>query len=56
MKQNYTIIGLAALAEACRTLIESSQEVLAIDNNEDRVNEYMNIATHAVVGNAFKMK
>ena len=53
MKQNYAIIGLGRFGGSiCRTLIESGQEVLAIDSNEDRVNEYMNIATHAVVGNA----
>ncbi|EOT29635.1 potassium channel family protein [Enterococcus saccharolyticus] len=53
MRQNYAIIGLGRFGGSiCRTLIESGQEVLAIDSNEDRVNEYMNIATHAVVGNA----
>lgn len=53
MKQNYAIIGLGRFGGSiCRTLIESGQEVLAIDSNEDRVNEYMNIATHAVVANA----
>ncbi|EOT41040.1 potassium channel family protein [Enterococcus dispar] len=53
MKQNYAIIGLGRFGGSiCRTLIESGQEVLAIDSSEDRVNEYMNIATHAVVGNA----
>ncbi|WP_122645217.1 potassium channel family protein [Enterococcus mediterraneensis] len=53
MKQNFAIIGLGRFGGSiCRTLIEAGQEVLAIDNNEDRVNEYMNIATHAVVGNA----
>jgi len=53
LKQNYAIIGLGRFGGSiCRTLIESGQEVLAIDSNEDRVNEYMNIATHAVVGNA----
>ena len=30
----------------------SWSRVLAIDSSEDRVNEYMNIATHAVVANA----
>ena len=45
MKQNYAIIGLGRFGGSiCRTLIESGQEVLAIDSNEDRVNEYMNIA------------
>ncbi len=54
VKQNYAIIGLGRFGGSiCRTLIESGQEVLAIDSNEDRVNEYMNIATHAVVGNAW---
>lgn len=53
MKQNYAVIGLGRFGGSiCRTLIEAGQEVLAIDTNEDRVNEYMNIATHAVVGNA----
>lgn len=52
-KQNYVIIGLGRFGgSVCRTLVEAGQEVLAIDNNEDRVNEYMNIATHAVVANA----
>lgn len=53
MKQNYAIIGLGRFGGSiCRTLVESGQEVLAIDANEDRVNEYMNIAMHVVVGNA----
>lgn|SRR5699024_4432177 len=51
--KNYAIIGLGRFGGSiCRSLVESGQEVLAIDHNEDRVNEYMNIATHAVVGNA----
>ena len=50
MKQNFAIVGLGRFGGSiCRTLIEAGQEVLAIDSNEDRVNEYMNIATHAVV-------
>lgn len=53
MKQNFAIVGLGRFGGSiCRTLIEAGQEVLAIDSNEDRVNEYMNIATHAVVVNA----
>ena len=53
MKQNFAIIGLGRFGGSiCRTLIESGQEVLAIDSSEDRVNEYMNIATHTVVANA----
>ena len=53
MKQNFAIVGLGRFGGSiCRTLIEAGQEVMAIDSNEDRVNEYMNIATHAVVANA----
>lgn len=53
MKQSFAIIGLGRFGGSiCRTLIESGQEVLAIDSSEDRVNEYMNIATHTVVANA----
>ncbi|WEG72903.1 potassium channel family protein [Vagococcus intermedius] len=53
MKQNFAIIGLGRFGGSlCETLIESGQEVLAIDRDEDRINEYMNIATHAVVANA----
>lgn len=53
MKQSFVIVGLGRFGGSiCRTLVESGQEVLAIDSNEDRVNEYMNIATHAVVANA----
>lgn len=53
MKQNFAIIGLGRFGGSiCQTLVEAGQEVLAIDSSEDRVNEYMNIATHAVVANA----
>lgn len=53
MKQSFVIVGLGRFGGSiCRTLVESGQEVLAIDSNEDRVNEYMNIATHTVVANA----
>lgn len=53
MRKSFVIIGLGRFGgSVCRTLVESDQEVLAIDSCEDRVNEYMNIATHAVVANA----
>lgn len=53
MKQSFAIIGLGRFgASVCTTLVETGQEVLAIDRDEDRVNEYMDIATHAVVANA----
>ncbi|WP_071131763.1 potassium channel family protein [Enterococcus timonensis] len=53
MKQNFAIIGLGRFGGSiCRTLAAAGQEVLAVDMNEDQVNEYMNVATHAVVANA----
>ena len=53
MKKNFAIIGLGRFGGSiCRTLIEAGQDVLVIDSSEDRVNEFMNIATHAVVANA----
>ena len=39
MKQSFVIIGLGRFGGSiCRTLVESGQEVLAIDSSEDRVN------------------
>lgn len=53
MRKSFAIIGLGRFGgSVCRELIKSDQEVLAIDSCEDRVNEYMNVATHAVVANA----
>ncbi|MFC0234585.1 potassium channel family protein [Vagococcus entomophilus] len=53
MKKNFAIIGLGRFGGSiCRTLIEAGQEVLVMDKSEERVNEYMNIATHAVMANA----
>ena len=52
MKQNFAIIGLGRFGGDMPNFGGSGQEVLAIDSSEDRVNEYMNIATHAVVANA----
>ncbi|MDR1568386.1 MAG: TrkA family potassium uptake protein [Streptococcaceae bacterium] len=53
MKKSFAVIGLGRFGSSIvTTLAETGHEVLAIDSNEDRVNEYMNIATHAVVANA----
>jgi len=53
MKKSFVVIGLGRFgASVTKSLIENGQEVLAIDKDENRVNEYMNIATHAVVANA----
>lgn len=52
MRKEFAVIGLGRFGGSiCRTLAEHGMEVMAIDNNEDRVNEYSMIASHAVVGN-----
>ncbi len=51
MKKNFAVIGLGRFGGSiCRTLAEEGMEVLAIDKNEESVNEYAMIASHAVVG------
>lgn len=51
MKKSYAVIGLGRFGGSiCRTLTDEGMEVLAIDSNEERVNEYAMIASHAVVG------
>ncbi|MDR1521266.1 MAG: TrkA family potassium uptake protein [Streptococcaceae bacterium] len=53
MKKSFAVIGLGRFggAIACE-LAASGQEVLAMDSSKDRINEFMNITSHAVVGNA----
>jgi trk system potassium uptake protein TrkA len=52
LRKEFAVIGLGRFGGSiCRTLAEQGMEVMAIDNNEDRVNEYSMIASHAVVGN-----
>ncbi|MCQ6275103.1 TrkA family potassium uptake protein [Bacillus sp. V3B] len=52
MKKEFAVIGLGRFGGSiCRTLAEQGMEVMAIDFNEDRVNEYSMIASHAVIGN-----
>ncbi|MDQ0217256.1 TrkA family potassium uptake protein [Peribacillus cavernae] len=51
MKKEFAVIGLGRFGGSiCRTLAEEGMEVLAIDMDEDRVNEFAMIASHAVVG------
>ncbi|MBU8877644.1 TrkA family potassium uptake protein [Bacillus sp. FJAT-29790] len=51
MKKEFAVIGLGRFGGSiCRALAEQGMEVMAIDNNEDRVNEFSMIASHAVVG------
>ncbi|API93741.1 TrkA family potassium uptake protein [Virgibacillus pantothenticus] len=50
MKRDFAVIGLGRFGGSiCRELSMEGMEVLAIDNNEDRINEFKNIASHAVI-------
>ena len=52
MKKEFAVIGLGRFGGSiCRTLAEQGIEVMGIDNNEERVDEYSTIASHAVVAN-----
>ncbi|MGM7720200.1 TrkA family potassium uptake protein [uncultured Metabacillus sp.] len=51
MKKEYAVIGLGRFGGSiCRALSEEGLEVMAIDIDEDKVNEFANVASHAVVG------
>ncbi|RDI47627.1 potassium channel family protein [Falsibacillus pallidus] len=50
MKKEFVVIGLGRFGGSiCRALSEQGMEVMAIDQDEDRVNEFASIASHAVV-------
>ncbi|MDQ0231338.1 potassium channel family protein [Metabacillus malikii] len=51
MKKEFAVIGLGRFGGSiCQALSEEGLEVMAIDIDEDKVNAYANIASHAVVG------
>lgn len=51
MKKEFAVIGLGRFGGSiCRALSEEGMEVMAIDMDEDKVNEFANVASHAVVG------
>lgn len=51
MKKVFAVIGLGRFGGSIvKTLADDGMEVLAIDSDEERVNEYAKIASHAVVG------
>ncbi|ALC80913.1 MULTISPECIES: potassium channel family protein [Bacillus] len=53
MKKEFAVIGLGRFGGSiCRTLVEEGVEVMAIDMDESKVNEFASIASHAVIGNA----
>ncbi|WP_408010815.1 potassium channel family protein [Pseudalkalibacillus sp. A8] len=50
VKKQFAVIGLGRFGGSiCRSLSNNDMEVLAIDIDEDRVNEFSSIATHAVI-------
>jgi len=50
LKKQFAVIGLGRFGGSiCRALLEQGMEVLAMDKNEDRVNQFASIATHAVI-------
>ncbi|MFX3624358.1 MAG: TrkA family potassium uptake protein [Ectobacillus sp.] len=49
-KKEFAVIGLGRFGGSiCRELSQLGMEVMAIDIDEDRVNEYSNVASHAVI-------
>lgn len=51
MKKSFAVIGLGRFGGSIvYELIEQGMDVLAIDIKEERVNEFLTIATHAVIG------
>ncbi|MDN4073608.1 potassium channel family protein [Fictibacillus terranigra] len=53
VKRQYAVIGLGRFGgSVCRALSEQGMEVLGIDMDEERVNEYSSIATQAVIADS----
>ncbi|QKS71583.1 TrkA family potassium uptake protein [Paenalkalicoccus suaedae] len=53
MKKQFAVIGLGRFGGSiCRELAEQGMEVLAMDLNEDKVNEFAQVATHAVMADS----
>jgi trk system potassium uptake protein len=51
VKKEFAVIGLGRFGGSiCRALSDQGMEVMAIDNNEERVNQFAMIVSHAVVG------
>jgi trk system potassium uptake protein len=53
MKKEFAVIGLGRFGGSiCQELSKEGMEVLAIDRDEERVNQYKNIASHAVIADS----
>ncbi|MFA1819397.1 TrkA family potassium uptake protein [Virgibacillus oceani] len=50
MKKDFAVIGLGRFGGSiCKELSEEGMQVLAVDMNEEKVNGFKNIASHAVI-------
>ncbi|MGP4070036.1 potassium channel family protein [Halobacillus sp. B29] len=53
MKKEFAVIGLGRFGGSiCRELSREGMQVLALDLDEDKVNEYRDIASHAVIADS----
>ncbi|MGM8211902.1 potassium channel family protein [Virgibacillus sp. W0430] len=53
MKREFAVIGLGRFGGSiCKELSSEGMQVLAIDNDPHKVNEYKNIASHAVIADS----
>ncbi|GAA0446171.1 Ktr system potassium transporter KtrC [Lentibacillus halophilus] len=53
MKRDYAVIGLGRFGGSiCQELNQEGMQVLAIDKDEDKINEFKNIASHAVMADS----
>lgn len=53
MKREFAVIGLGRFGgSVCQELSEEGMHVLAIDNDENKINRYKNIASYAVIADA----
>src|SRR5690625_2846957 len=53
MKREFAVIGLGRFGGSiCRELSKENMEVLAIDRSEEKINEFKNIATYAVIADS----
>lgn len=53
MRKQFAVVGLGRFGgSVCKELYKMGHDVLAIDSNEDKVNEFTNFSTHTVIANA----
>ena len=51
-RKNLLSLGLGVLVEVFAELAQLGMEVMAIDSDEDKINEFANIASHAVIADS----